>query len=339
MDYTPEQLHALLQAPSRAGGQSAAARNNAQPNPLAAMMADAERALGYADVGPVDAPHRIRTPAASRVAIDLRDFIADGNPSPNVHGVTKRPTGETVTLDPRAVIEQHSVVAQAGSRIIIAHPRDRAVAINGEKTDGLLGFFQDPQLVRNVDPAQFAALTDGTDAPVSSIPTHDATFTWPEVPTAAFRTTITRAQNRALGGGEDLRDALLRSILMGLGLYADKLLLAAIAAATPAAFTFGAAAAKFLKVDDLRAVIGLTGTGAGYRGDGAFVANPGIPAEITDATAGTYIGAFGSAAVAIWPELTVQARRMSTAGDLEVTCLVNAQAVLPDAGKFWTVAA
>ncbi len=331
--YTDAEARALLEAHSRAG------QRQPQPNPLAALMADAERALGYADVGPADAPHRIRTHAASRVAIDLSQFIADGAPAPNVHGVKNRPTGETVELDPRAVIEQHSVVAQAGARIIVAHPRDRAIPIGGEKTDGLLGFFSDPQMLRNVDPAQFATLADGADAPVSAIPTHDATFTWPDVPTAAFRTTITRAQNRALGGGEDLRDALLRSVLMGLGLYADKLLLAAIAAATPAAFTFGAAAAKFLKVDDLRAVIGTSGAGAGYRGDGAFVANPGIPAEITDATAGTYIGCFSSAAVAIWPELTVQARRLSTAGDLEVTCLVNAQAVLPDAGKFWTVTA
>lgn len=334
--YTPEEARTMMQAHSRTGVSSDAQPNQ---NPLAALMENAERALGYADVGPAEAPHRIRTPAASRVAIDLSQFVADGNPSPNVHGVQNRPTGETLTLDPRAVIEAHSVVAQAGASIIISAPRDRAIAINGNKTDGLMGFYQDPQLVRNVDPAQFATLADGADATVSAIPTHDATFTWPSVPTAAFRTTITRAQNRALGGGDDLRDALLRSVLMGLGLYADKLLLAAIAAATPAAFTFGAAAAKFLKVDDLRAIIGTTGTGAGYRGDGTFMANPGIPAEITDATEGTYIGSFGSAAVAIWPELTVQARRLSTAGDLEVTCLVNAQAVLPDAGKFWTAAA
>ncbi len=344
MDHTnePRPLSHLTDAQVRAQLESygcpAAGSRPVTLNPLAGLMANAEHALGYADVGPADAPHRIRTHAASRVAIDLSQFIADGNPSPNVYGVQNRPTGETLTLDPRAVIEQHSVVAQAGARIIIAHPRDRAIAINGNKTDGLMGFYQDPQLVRNIEPAQFATLADGADATVSAIPTHDATFTWPEVPTAAFRVTVTRAQNRALGGSDDLRDALLRSVLMGLGLYADRLLLAAIAAATPAAFTFGAAAAKFLKVDDLRAVIGSTGTGAGYRGDGAFVATPGIPAEITNATAATFIGAFGSAAVAIWPELTVQARRLSTAGDQEVTCLVNAQAVLPDAGKFWTVA-
>ncbi|NRO99213.1 hypothetical protein GWC77_25290 [Paraburkholderia sp. NMBU_R16] len=334
MTYTDDEARTLLEAHSRAG------QRQPQPNPLTSLMEAAERALGYRDYGSADNPRREPFPAASRVMIDLSQFVADGNPSPNVYGVQNRPAGETLTLDPRAVIEQHSVVAQAGTRIIIAHPRDRAIAIGGgEKTDGLLGFYEDPQLVRNVEPAQFATLADASDATVSSLPFRDQLFTWPSVPTAAFRVTVTRDQNRQVGGGDDLRDALLRSVLMGLGLYADKLLLTAIAAATPAAFTFGAAAAKFLKVDDLRAVIGTTGTGAGYRGDGAFVANPGIPGEISEATAGTYIGAFSSAAVAVWPELTVQARRLSTAGDLEVTCLVNAQAVLPDAGKFWTVAA
>src|SRR6185312_9149538 len=104
------------------------------------------------------APHRIRTHAASRVLVDIAQLIADGNPSPNVYGVQNRPTGETVALDPRTVIEQYSVVAQAGARIIIAHPRDRAVSFGAEKTDGLMGFFSDPQLLRNVDPAQFATL-------------------------------------------------------------------------------------------------------------------------------------------------------------------------------------
>lgn len=306
-------------------------------NPLATLMADAGRALGYRDYGNADNQRREPFPAASRILIDLSQFVADGNPSPNVYGVQNRPAGETLPLDPRAVIEQHSVVSQAGARIIIAHPRDRAIPINsGEKTDGLLGFYEDPQLVRNVDPAQFATLADGSQAPVSALPFHDATFTWPTVATATFRTRVTRSQNRALGGGEDLRSGLLDAILRGVAEYADKLLLAAIAAATPAAFTFALAAAKHLKVNDLRAIIGTTGTGASYRGDGAFVANPGIPAELSAQAAGTYIGAFGTAAVSVWPELTVVANRLNTQGDLDVSVMCNAQAVVPDAGKFWT---
>lgn len=202
-----------------------------------------------------------------------------------------------------------------------------------------LGFFEDAALLRVIDPAAFQTLADGADATASAMPTRDALFTWPSVPTAAFRTTITRAQNRQVGGGEDLRSALLEAILRGLAEYSDGLLLAAIAATTPAAFSFGAAAARHLKLEDLSGLIGTSGAGAAFRGDGAFVVNPGIPAELTASHAASFIGAFGTAGIALWPELSVHVRRMSVNGDLDVTCLVNAQAVVADPSKFWTVAA
>jgi hypothetical protein len=255
------EVRAQLEAHSR-HGSSAAGTRTMTLNPLAALVEDAERALGYREVGSAENPQRVKVPAMSRVAVNLSQLIADGNPSPNIYGTTEHPTGETLTLDPRAVIEQHSVCAQAGTRIIIATPRDKAVPVNGEKLTGLMGFYQDPQLVRNVDPASFATLADGTDAPVSPIPTHDATFLWPDVATAAFRTTITRAQNRMLGGGEDLRSALMEAILRGVAEYCDSLLLAALTAAAPAAFSFGGVAAQHLTFDSLRAVVGTSGTGA-----------------------------------------------------------------------------
>lgn len=317
-------------------GQRTNTGRTAQANPLDALVDAASRALGYVDYGHADNLRRIAQPAAASASIDLAAFIKDGNPSPNVYGVQNRPAGETLPLDPLTVIEQHSVVAKAGARIIIATPRDTAIAINGEKTDGLMGFYEDPQLLRVVDPAAFQTLADGSDATASALPTHDAVFTWPSVPTAATRMTITRAQNRALGGGEDLRSALLDAVLRGVAEYADKLLLAAIAAATPAAFTFALAAAKHLQEGDLRAVT--NGTGAGYRGDGVFSVQ-GVPAMLSAQTAAAYIGAFGTSAVAVWPELTVTAKRLNVSGDLDVTCLVNAQAVVPDTSKFWTVAA
>ncbi len=319
-------------------GQRANASRTVQLNPLSVLADAASRALGYVDHGTADNPRRTQTPAVASGTIDLAALIADGNPSPNVYGVQNRPAGEALPLDPRAVIEQHSVVAQAGARIIVATPRDTAIAVGGEKTDGLLGFFEDPQLLRVVDPAAFQTLPDGSDATASALPTRDAVFTWPSVPTAAFRTTITRAQNRQLGGGEDLRSALLDAVLRGVAEYADGLLLKYIAATTPAAFSFGAAAARHLKLGDLHGLIGTNGAGAAFRGDGAFVVNPGIPASLTASHAASFIGAFGTAAVALWPELSVHVRRMSVNGDLDVTCLVNAQAVVPDAGKFWVAA-
>ncbi|MHC6051939.1 hypothetical protein ACYT84_09250 [Ralstonia solanacearum] len=312
---------------------------NAQQNPLHSLVEAGQRALGFRDYGHGDDIRRMAQPAVASGTIDLSQFIADGNPAPNIYGVQERPAGETLPLDPRAVIEQHSRCAQAGARIVVATPRDKAIAIKDEKTDGLLGFYEDPQLLRVIDPATFQTLADGADATASAMPTHDAVFTWPSVPTAAFRTTITRAQNRQVGGGEDLRSALLDAILRGLGEYCDGLLLAAIAATTPAAFSFGAAAARHLKLEDLRGLVGTNGVGAAFRGDGAFVVNPGIPAELTASHAASFVGAFGTAAIALWPALDVHVRRMNADGDLDVICLANAQAVVADPSKFWTVAA
>lgn len=320
-------------------GQRTNASRTVQANPLDSLAEAASRALGFRDYGHGDDMRRMAQPAVVSGTIDLAEFIVDGNPAPNIYGVQNRPAGETLPLDPRAVIEQHSRCAQAGARIIVATPRDKAIAIKDEKTDGLLGFYEDPQLLRVVDPAAFQTLADGSDATASALPTHDAVFTWPSVPTAASRMTITRAQNRALGGGENLRSALLDAILRGLAEYCDGLLLAAIAATTPAAFSFGAAAARHLKLEDLRGLVGTNGAGAAFRGDGAFVLNPGIPAELTAAHTESFIGAFGTAGIALWPTLDVHVRRMNVDGDLDVICLANAQAVVADPTKFWTVAA
>ncbi|MHA6830450.1 hypothetical protein [Ralstonia pseudosolanacearum] len=320
-------------------GQRTSASRTVQANPLDALTDAASRALGFRDYGRGDDIRRVAQPAVASGTIDLSEFIADGNPAPNIYGVQNRPAGETLPLNPRAIIEQYSRCVQAGASVILAHPRDTAIAIKDEKTDGLLGFYEDPQLLRVVDPAAFQTLADGSAATASAMPTHDAVFTWPSVPTAAFRTTVTRAQNRALGGGENLRSALLDAILRGLAEYCDGLLLAAIAATTPAAFSFGAAAARHLKLEDLRGLVGTNGAGAAFRGDGAFVLNPGIPAELTAAHAASFIGAFGTAGIALWPTLDVHVRRMNVDGDLDVTCLANAQAVVADPSKFWTVAA
>jgi hypothetical protein len=115
-------------------------------------------------------------------------------------------------------------------------------------------------------PATAAAFTATIGAPgsVSSSlwPFHDALISWPDAPNYSFSTTIDRAQNAGIGGGTDLRRALLVAILRGLGELCDQVHLNAIAAGNPAAFTMGAAAAKHLEIDDLRALIGTNGNGA-----------------------------------------------------------------------------
>jgi hypothetical protein len=96
--------------------------------------------------------------------------------------------------------------------------------------------------MRSAEPAAFATVADSTEAPLSAMPIHDAAFGWATTPHQAFRAKITRADHRAVGG-DQLNEAFMAAVLRGQGELADALLLQAILAATPAAFTFGAAAA------------------------------------------------------------------------------------------------
>ncbi len=89
----------------------------------------------------------------------------------------------------------------------------------------------------------------------------------------------------------------------------------------------------------MSAAIGTGGFGASFLADGQLVAGGGIPAEYSAQTAPTLVGAFGTAAVALWPELTIIAERLNTTGDLNVVCFANMQAVLGDSSKFWSIAA
>ncbi|WP_039566480.1 hypothetical protein, partial [Ralstonia solanacearum] len=208
-------------------------------NPIDGLLDDASRQLGYVEHDRGEG-RVIRTPkpAVSSSVIDLNSLLKDGAPvgTGGIHGVSERPTGET--LDLRAMIEQQSRVIQAGVRPIWATPRDKAIAIgNGEKTDGLLGFYEDAQLLRVTDPAAFASVADGADATVGTVPNHDAQFVWPTVPSAAVRFTVGRATNRSLGGGEFLRRSILEAVIRGASLYLDKIFLSALAATTPAAFS------------------------------------------------------------------------------------------------------
>jgi hypothetical protein len=315
--------------------------DNVIKNPLIDLIDLGSRQLAYVDSTPQGLPDVVRRSRRSPTAsgtIDLLQLIDDAAPAGNgIHALDLRPVGQTVDLDPKAVITASSRVVQAGAELIIA---TKPPAPLYGSHDGLVGFYQQPALVRAIDPAPFAAVTDGESATsAATLPMRDALFTWDETPSAAFSVNVTRAQNIQLGGGEDLRRAILESILRGLGEYLDSLLLTAISATTPAAFTFGLAAARHLKYDQLRGLIGTSGNGASVIGNGSLRAGPGIQAELTAAHADTFIGAFGRAAVAIWPTLNIHATRMDAAGSIQLTCFTNAQAIVPDEAAFWTVAA
>ncbi|WP_234745638.1 hypothetical protein [Burkholderia sp. WTPI3] len=310
-------------------------------NPLNSILDSAERAMGATmhvapgfDTGPV-----IRQAAAAAGEISLMDLIADGSPVGNgIHSLTQRPAGETVHLDPRAVIEANSRCAAAGARIVIATPRDTLKLIDGQRTDTLYGFKEDAGAVTVTDPAPFQLVADGADSASQAIPMHVANVSWPTAPSYAFTTTISRANNRAVTGGEFLRRQLTESVLRGLGQLADSILLDAIDATTPAPFSLGAAAARNLEFGNLRALVGTAGAGATVRQDGTLAVQ-GIDAELTSSHAKTFVGAFGRSAVVIWSDLRIVAKRTNLVGDIEVTCFASMIPAVPDAAAYWEVAA
>lgn len=302
-----------------------------QQNPIAQAAAEARHALGFREhrTPGFDEPKRIPAPAVASTSMDLSRALTLGATPDGVYGLNMVPAGETTDLDPRSVIEANSRVVQAGARLIIAHPKP-APNFGGQPV-----FYHDDALVRSVDPANFQTVVDGAEATLSPLPIHDAAFGWATTPHQAFRAKITRADHRAVGG-DQLNEAFMVAVLRGLGELADKLLLQAILAAAPAAFTFGAAAARHAKIDELRALVGTAGNGAEIAGDGSFRA-AGVFAELTAATDKSVVGLFNRAAVAMRPELSVHVKRLNVNGDTELIVFANSQAVLPNAADFWTV--
>lgn len=302
---------------------------------LGKIIAAAERELAYMDhrAPGAEVPHaRTAKPAVATGYLNLRELTL--TPAADVSGHRTRTLGlgNTAAKSERldAAIIQRSRVALAGAQLIVAAERPAPSDSKGG------AFYRDAGLFRLIEAATFASVADGADAADSAWPFHSALIEWPDAPSIAFRTTATRRQQKDVGGASLAQD-LLQSMLFGLAQAADKTLLAAIVAATPAAFTLGAAAARNLEFRELRALVGTAGTGAAVGQDGTLRVS-GVLAELTPATAATIVGSFNRSAVAIHPELVVHVERRNLQGDLVLTCFANLQAVLPDSGAFWKVA-
>ncbi|MDB0544255.1 hypothetical protein LBW62_23845 [Ralstonia solanacearum] len=327
--YTPDEARALMQAHSRAGGQRAAARD-AQSNPLALAIESGVRALGYADIGNVDAPTRIKTPAVGSSQLDLTRALTMAGSEHGVFDLTALRAGETSELDPLAVVRQYSMCARAGATLYVP-PANIAPGYNFPG-----GAVNDTILARVTHPATFAGVADGADVAVSNKPVLDESFSQSDMPAYASRFTITRAERRALGGAL-LEDELTQAVMMGLGTLIDTIVMTAVAAATPTPFSFGKLAALHLGLGDVSAVVGTGGAGVKVWPDGEFRTAQGIPAKLTAGHAGSFIGVWNRAFVALWPTVAIHAKRTNTSGDLDISVFANAKCVLPDTSSFWAV--
>nr|WP_234909408.1 hypothetical protein [Xanthomonas citri] len=243
-------------------------------------------------------------------------------------------------LDPMTIAAAHSRAAAAGAHLLI---REDAIAPRP------IGAGPDiPVMQREtsgfsvIKPMPLAVVADGANAAVSTaLPVWSATVDWDSEaasPTfgAAFRIERADYRRRALDGSLD--ELLSASILAGVGRAADVALLSALAAANVANFSLAAVAAQGLRFADLAALVGTSATGAAVGQDGVLRA-AGVQAELTDATAGTFVGAFNQAAVILDREVRVVADRHSLDGELLVTVFTSAAALIPRSGVFFKVAA
>lgn len=243
------------------------------------------------------------------------------------------PAAETIALD--AAVIKASRVAQAGAHVII---RDNQLSPIPVGTTGDMMLAEVPATFSTIEPATYANVADDAEVSVTaSLPIHRATIDWSTAQSVAVRFTVPRATQKQ--HDQELFSAeLLIALTLGLGRAADRLLMAAINATTPDAFTLAAAAAQGLKAGELRALIGASATGAEFRVDGQLIVE-GIKAEMTGDMAGTVVGAWDRAAVAIGQDVSLLAERTNVNGTLDVTAWAYMVPLLPDASKFWTVSA
>lgn len=244
--------------------------------------------------------------------------------------------GERTTIS--AGILQNSRCAAAGAVIITRPDPVKAHAIGTGLAD--VAFERVAKFFSTIEAAPFSTVDDDinvqADVQTSDLPINRATIDWSTSIQKSVRFEIPRTLQRLIGH-DQIVDEVLVAFVLGLARASDAVLLAAIEATNPATFTTGAAAAKGLRIDELRGLVGTEGTGAGWRGDGAFAVAGGIVADTTADTAGTVIGSFGRAGVAIHESIDLIVERRNTKGDLVLTAHANVIALLPDPSVFWKV--
>ncbi len=311
---------------------------------LAKLIADASRAVGYMHhIAPgADVAHAVsRQFAGSIVQLSLADplpIVSSGAGGAH-HGATNIPAGQTFTLN--TAIAAASRVAQAGAVILPYQPAPVAI-----QTDtGLPASYLRPSSFRCVSAASFSLVAkedpEDPDEPeaepdVSALPVLTAPIDMSDSASHAVHFVLTRKDRRDVPP-ELLDHEISVALALGIADLADRVLLEAIQATTPTAFTLAKAAAKGLKFAELRALAGTVGTGAGVDAMGALRVS-GVPAELTDQAAASYVGAFTRAGIAIHDDVRVISKRLNANSDQEITVYLNLLPLLPDPSMFWAAA-
>lgn len=310
---------------------------------LRAAVSEARTALPYVERypgGDLDRPQRLPMPAARMVHFNIgEDHLPDFAPPE----ATQR--NEAITL--AASVLANARTMRAGARLLI-EPKARVI----ETGTGVPALQAVPVGLGIVRPAPFALVNDPDGeldpdhpdeaalSPLSTILVEDRIDRAEDLKNYAFRVTLTRREQKDRSNDE-LLEALMHAIALGLAQAADTELLGAILASGPEVFTLGNAAAKGLNFSELRAIVGtdealhssIFGPGYGDQAGHLFVHS--IPAELCAAADRTVIGAFDRFGLAIGGEARLLIERTAGDGSLIATCWCAMKAVLPDPGFAW----
>ncbi len=317
-------------------------------NPLRKVFSEARTAAPYLvrDRGPGIEPQYMPKRSSVLRSLNLKTSFLPSLFDKNgrlISAPIGMPPAETIALD--ATVIKASRVAQAGAHVLIRDDPLSPIAV-GERGDIVLANV--PATFSTIEPAVFNNVADDADVTTTAtLPIHRATLNWGTAQTVAVRFEVPRSSQKQYEEAL-FADELLIALALGLGRAADRLLLAAVAATTPPAFSLASAAAQGLKASELRAIVGTGGHGSYFGADGLLVVNPfdsngwkpsGIPAELSADTAETFVGAWDRAAIAISSDAQLLADRIGKNGTLALTAWASMQVLLPDSAKFWKVTA
>ncbi len=314
---------------------------------IRAIITEAQNQIAFAAHTPpgfVEPTAYISKPAALHAVLGLNaqhlpELIKNSDSfSFTAHAPLAAPGSASMPL--AAAIAASSRVAQAGAHLIVRPEQDKAFATG---STGIVALQRVIDRFDVIDAAPFetaqpdpVAPDDYADLSASPLPVKGAVLDWAQSIAKGWRFEITRAAQKEIGE-EFLAGQIIFAAVLGLARAADAVLLSAINATAPAPFSLGAAAARGLKFDELRALAGTAGAGATVGQDGEL-RTAGVAAELTPDMAETLIGSFARSAVAVHEEVQLHFERRNTRGDLMATVWAQFIPLVPDSNAFWTVA-
>jgi len=307
---------------------------------LRVMMTEASRAQEYRAHTPVG----MQEPTAFIPIDATRSIVAclSGENLPGLFDANGRlrrtpqaaPSSDAIRMD--AAVVANSRVVRAGAGLVIMPEFTKAHAV-GRTGDIVLERM--PGFVRNVEASAWGTIDVDSlaEVPVSVSPITSVPIDWKNATAKAIRFEITRKDRKNYGDEDKLCEEIIAAITLGLARAADEVLLSALSAIPLTDFTLAKAASEGLFVDELRGLVGTNAVGAAFAADGALRA-AGVASELTPDMAGTIVGAWNRAAVAVRDDVDIVFERTSLAGGMAVIAWASMLPLIPVASKFWTVA-